>query len=46
VKNIASLERQLGDAKFLAGAPGHVVEGMRKKLEDYRAQLAKLDGAV
>ena len=45
-KNIASLERQLGDAAFLARAPAHVVEGMRKKLADYKAQLEKLDGAV
>jgi valyl-tRNA synthetase len=46
VKNVASLERQLGDEGFLGRAPGHVVEGMRKKLEDYRAQVEKLDGAV
>jgi valyl-tRNA synthetase len=46
VKNIANLDRQLGDERFLAGAPSHVVEGMRKKRADYQAQLAKLDGAV
>jgi valyl-tRNA synthetase len=46
VKNIANLERQLGDEKFLSGAPGHVVEGMRKKLADYRAQLHKLNGSL
>jgi valyl-tRNA synthetase len=46
VKNIANLIRQLGDEKFLASAPAHVVESMRKKLADYKAQLEKLDGAV
>ncbi|HMD71742.1 MAG TPA: valine--tRNA ligase, partial [Bryobacteraceae bacterium] len=46
VKNIANLIRQLGDEKFLAGAPAEVVESMRKKLADYQAQLEKLDGAV
>jgi valyl-tRNA synthetase len=40
-KNIDSLKRQLGDDKFLAGAPAHVVDGMRAKLADYEAQLAK-----
>jgi len=42
-KNIASLERQLCDEKFLAKAPPHVVEGMRKKLEEYRAQRRKYE---
>jgi valyl-tRNA synthetase len=42
-KNIASLERQLSDEKFLDKAPANVVEGMRKKLEDYRAQLKKYE---
>ena len=46
MKNIANLERQLGDEAFLGRAPGHVVEGMRKKLADYQAQLAKLDEAL
>jgi valyl-tRNA synthetase len=44
VKNIASLERQLGDEAFLGRAPAHVVDGMRTKLADYRAQLEKLNG--
>jgi valyl-tRNA synthetase len=42
-KNIASLERQLADEKFLAKAPANIVEGMRKKLAEYKAQLAKYD---
>ena len=42
-KNIASLERQLADEKFLAKAPSHVVESMRKKLAEYQAQRRKYD---
>ncbi|HUB33289.1 MAG TPA: valine--tRNA ligase [Bryobacteraceae bacterium] len=42
-KNIASLERQLSDGKFLAKAPAPVVEGMRRKLDDYQAQMRKYD---
>jgi valyl-tRNA synthetase len=42
-KNIASLERQLSDDKFLAKAPPPVVEGMRRKLDDYQAQMRKYD---
>ncbi len=42
-KNIASLERQLSDDKFLAKAPPPVVDGMRRKLDDYQAQLRKYD---
>ena len=42
-KNIASLERQLSDDNFLAKAPAPVVEGMRRKLDDYQAQLRKYD---
>jgi valyl-tRNA synthetase len=41
-KNIANLDRQLNDPAFLSRAPGHVVEGMRKKLADYREQRGKL----
>jgi valyl-tRNA synthetase len=46
IKNIANLERQLGDEAFLGRAPGHVVEGMRKKLADYKEQLRKLDESL
>jgi valyl-tRNA synthetase len=42
-KNIASLERQLSDEKFLGKAPAHVVDGMRKKLDDYREQRRKYE---
>jgi len=41
-KNIASLDRQLGDEKFLGRAPAHVVDDMRKKLGEYTAQRDKL----
>jgi valyl-tRNA synthetase len=44
-KNIANLERQLGDEKFLGKAPAHVVDGMRQKLADYKKQLDKLRGS-
>jgi valyl-tRNA synthetase len=40
-KLIASSERQLGDEKFVSRAPAHVVEQLRVKLDDYRAQLTK-----
>jgi valyl-tRNA synthetase len=42
-KNISSLERQLADETFLAKAPAKVVEGMRSKLTEYKAQLRKLE---
>jgi valyl-tRNA synthetase len=41
-KNIASLDRQLGDEAFLAKAPEKVVDGMRAKLAAYKAQRDKL----
>jgi valyl-tRNA synthetase len=41
-KNIANLERQFADAESLARKPGHIVDGMRQKLEDYRKQRDKL----
>jgi valyl-tRNA synthetase len=46
IKNIESSERQLSDEVFLAKAPAKVVETIRKKLEDYRAQLHKLNGSL
>jgi valyl-tRNA synthetase len=42
-KNIANTERQLSDDKFLGKAPANIVEGMRKKLDEYKAQLAKYE---
>ncbi len=45
-KNIANSERQLGDATFLSRAPQKVVDSIRAKLEDYRAQLRKIEEAL
>ena len=42
-KNITSLERQLSDEKFLGKAPANIVEGMRRKLEEYKSQLRKYE---
>ena len=42
LKNVENLKRQLGDEVFLGKAPTHVVEGLRKKLADYEAQLQKI----
>ena len=36
-------ERQLSDEKFLGKAPANIVEGMRRKLEEYKAQLRKYE---
>jgi valyl-tRNA synthetase len=40
-KNVANSHRQLGDEKFLARAPEHVVKGIKAKLGDYESQLEK-----
>jgi valyl-tRNA synthetase len=45
-KNIANSERQLSDEAFLAKAPPKVIESIRQKLADYKAQLRKLDDAL
>jgi valyl-tRNA synthetase len=45
-KNIANSERQLADEVFLSKAPQKVVESIRAKLADYKAQLAKLNGSL
>jgi valyl-tRNA synthetase len=45
-KNIAGLRRQLGDDAFLGRAPAQVVEGMRVKLAEYEAQLARSRSAL
>jgi len=38
-KNIANSERQLGDDKFLARAPEHIVASLREKLTAYKLEL-------
>jgi valyl-tRNA synthetase len=40
-KNIANSRRQLSDETFLSRAPGHVIEGIRKKLIEYEEQLSR-----
>jgi valyl-tRNA synthetase len=45
-KNIANSERQLADDVFLSKAPQKVVDTIRAKLADYKAQLAKLNGSL
>jgi valyl-tRNA synthetase len=45
-KNIANSERQLADEVFLSKAPQKVIESIRTKLADYKAQLAKLNGSL
>jgi valyl-tRNA synthetase len=45
-KNIANSERQLADETFLAKAPPHVIESIRKKLAEYREQRRKLDESL
>jgi valyl-tRNA synthetase len=45
-KNIANSERQLADEVFLSKAPQKVVDTIRAKLADYKAQLRKLDDAL
>ncbi len=46
VKNIASLDKQLGDEASLSRKPEHVVASMRAKKADYEAQLAKNQAAL
>jgi len=41
-KNIANSERQLNDPVFMSKAPAKVIETIRTKLADYKAQLEKL----
>jgi len=40
-KVIANSHRQLSNESFVAKAPAHVIDGMRAKLAEYEAQLAK-----
>ena len=45
-KVIANSKRQLDNEGFVAKAPAHVIDGMRAKLADYEAQLAKNKAAL
>ena len=46
LKIIENSRRQLNDQTFLSKAPPTVIEGIRKKLADYEAQLRKIDGQL
>jgi len=45
-KVIANSLRQLGNESFVAKAPSHVIDGMRAKLAEYEAQVAKIRAAL
>ena len=45
-KIILNSNRQLTDETFLGKAPAKVVDGIRAKLADYEAQLAKIDASL
>jgi valyl-tRNA synthetase len=45
-KGIAAAERQLGNEGFLAKAPAHVVEGLKKQESETRALLEKARSAL
>ena len=45
-KNITNAERQLGNEGFLAKAPAHVVEGLKKQLAENRILLEKSHAAL
>jgi valyl-tRNA synthetase len=45
-KGIAAAERQLGNEGFLAKAPVHVVEGLKKQESETRALLEKARDAL
>jgi valyl-tRNA synthetase len=45
-KNIANSERQLADEVFLSKAPQKVIDTIRAKLADYKAQRDKLNGSL
>ena len=46
VKNIANYQRQLDDEESLAKKPAKLVDSMRQKLAEYRAQLQKNQEAL
>lgn len=45
-KVIANSQRQLANEAFVAKAPAHVIDGMRAKLAEYEAQIAKNRAAL
>ena len=45
-KGLAAAERQLGNESFLAKAPAHVVEGLKKQEAETRLLLGKARAAL
>ena len=45
-KNLASAERQLGNEAFMAKAPAHIVEGLKKQESENRQLLEKAKAAL
>ena len=45
-KEIGNADRQLGNEGFLAKAPGHVVEGIRKRRGELEVLIAKANTAL
>jgi valyl-tRNA synthetase len=45
-KVIANSNRQLANESFVAKAPAHIIGGMRAKLAEYEAQIAKNNAAL
>jgi valyl-tRNA synthetase len=45
-KVVANSQRQLANESFVAKAPAHVIDGMRAKLAEYEAQIAKNRAAL
>ena len=45
-KEIGNADRQLGNEGFLAKAPGHVVEGIRKRRGELELLIAKANTAL
>src|SRR5262249_51420709 len=45
-KVVANSKRQLENGSFVQKAPAHVIDGMRAKLAEYEAQLAKNKAAL
>jgi valyl-tRNA synthetase len=45
-KGLSSAERQLGNDGFLAKAPAHIVEGLKKQESETRALLEKARAAL
>jgi valyl-tRNA synthetase len=45
-KVIASSRRQLNDGTFMSKAPAKIVDGIKVKLQDYEAQLEKVQASI